>query len=860
MVTASQEIQAKIEGDISGQVAVGTHILQIGNVNGGLVYIATASDQLAPEPRVRPVLMKPRAFPDMLDREMETDTIRSALVSLSPVSLFGSGGSGKTSLLRRTAHLSETDRFQDGVIYLQVKGMGLEDLLQFLFDTFYSSLPGTKQNDGELRYGLHGVRGLILLDDLSLPREEVDSLLNVMPESVFVFASQNRSLWGQGQAIQLRGLPDSEAILLFEREWGQRLTDMEIRLVRDIAARLEDHPQRIVNLAGFLQDSGGTVARLQELLKENDPDLSTARLSVAALGEPLKKILAVLAAANGGVMPLEHLAALVQIDRLQEALDTLLALDLIQAHSPRYSLTGVMSASLPRLWKLDGVEERLLEYFSGWLGQQPTQEQVQESQDILWQLTQRAVLKERWREVIQLGRALEAVFIVGKRWQAWSDLLQLILNAARMLHDRSQEAWALHQLGTRFLCLGATEQARNLLSEAFNIRKSIGDEAGLAVTRHNLEVLRKASITKIKKGKGPGPGHNLGFISLSIILLLAVIGVGSVFAASNSGSSQASADTPTSTVVPASTFTSTVEPGPTSVIPSMTSVVLPPSQTPVAPSPTGTNTLTSTQTNPPTITPTNTPTPTPTVTVTSIPCYLAQFVKDMTIPDGTNLAAGTPFTKTWRLKNEGSCSWDQSYQIIFVRGDLMSDSQIFQWTAGIVKPGETADVSVDLVAPYSPDTYQAYLMLLTPGGTYVGLGSENKPFWVNITIPAVTDILVDPEPSQPDTVLPAAPEGLDPDFEAQIYCKMNDGQLSLQWKEPYDESGIKGYEVVVESAPIDGFVDPGKKVYQTDAPWVVIPIDCGFAYKWYVSAIDGAGNQGLESQPASFYAVDNSPG
>ena len=30
-------------------------------------------------------------------------------------------------------------------------------------------------------------------------------------------------------------------------------------------------------------------------------------------------------------------------------------------------------------------------------------------------------------------------------------------------------------------------------------------------------------------------------------------------------------------------------------------------------------------------------------------CYWAQFVADVTIPDGTNFAAGTAFTKTWRL-------------------------------------------------------------------------------------------------------------------------------------------------------------------------------------------------------------------
>src|SRR5512143_3278895 len=38
-------------------------------------------------------------------------------------------------------------------------------------------------------------------------------------------------------------------------------------------------------------------------------------------------------------------------------------------------------------------------------------------------------------------------------------------------------------------------------------------------------------------------------------------------------------------------------------------------------------------------------------------CDWAQFVADVTVPDGTSYAPGTTFTKTWRLKNIGSCTW-----------------------------------------------------------------------------------------------------------------------------------------------------------------------------------------------------------
>jgi len=92
-----------------------------------------------------------------------------------------------------------------------------------------------------------------------------------------------------------------------------------------------------------------------------------------------------------------------------------------------------------------------------------------------------------------------------------------------------------------------------------------------------------------------------------------------------------------------------------------------------------------------TATQTSTPTPVPTLTPTPIPCYFARFISDVTIPDGTTLDPGTSFTKTWRLKNEGSCAWDSRYQIVFVSGTSMGQTTIFPWTGGTVGYGSSVD-------------------------------------------------------------------------------------------------------------------------------------------------------------------------
>src|SRR5688572_18810473 len=50
-----------------------------------------------------------------------------------------------------------------------------------------------------------------------------------------------------------------------------------------------------------------------------------------------------------------------------------------------------------------------------------------------------------------------------------------------------------------------------------------------------------------------------------------------------------------------------------------------------------------------------------TATNTPVPCNQASFVSDVTIPDNTSITVNDGFTKTWKLKNVGSCTWTSGY-------------------------------------------------------------------------------------------------------------------------------------------------------------------------------------------------------
>ncbi len=115
-------------------------------------------------------------------------------------------------------------------------------------------------------------------------------------------------------------------------------------------------------------------------------------------------------------------------------------------------------------------------------------------------------------------------------------------------------------------------------------------------------------------------------------------------------------------------------------------------------------------------------------------CDNSAYVSDVTIPDGTELAPGEAFTKTWALVNTGNCTWNGDYSMTFISGDDMEGSEA---TIGrSVAPGQSADISVSLTAPEDTGTYTGYWRLANAGGTSFG---EDVYVMVTVSDEASTD-------------------------------------------------------------------------------------------------------------------------
>lgn len=176
--------------------------------------------------------------------------------------------------------------------------------------------------------------------------------------------------------------------------------------------------------------------------------------------------------------------------------------------------------------------------------------------------------------------------------------------------------------------------------------------------------------------------------------------------------------------------------------------------------PTATNTvppppLAVTTVAPPTVVP-----PTAVIIPTSTStCDIAQFVTDVTVPDGTVLLPGQAFTKTWRFKNNGTCSWTPSYAVVFSSGNSMS-GPANQALTGNVNPGQTVDISINLTAPSTPGDYTGYWKLRNAAGVLF------TQFYVQIKVaaptatftlpPAIAQVVLNAVGSESGTVYEAA--------------------------------------------------------------------------------------------------------
>ncbi len=481
--TDGQDASPSLYSSIAAEILVGRHVIHIGQPFGGVLEEAA---QTRPQIRARatPILQRPGLTRGLLGRQQELSDALSAVDAGLSLEVSGERGVGKTAFLHQLAHHSGAAAFIDGVIYVSARDQSFADILQLIFEAFYESDHISKPTPAEIRRGLEDKQALILLDDVQLARNDMEQLLDVAPRSALALATRQRCLLGEVRSVVLQGLSITDAVILLEREVGRPLSAAERSTAADVCASVQGHPVRIRQAAALIRDRG---IAIDVLVRDVLPDKLITEL-ISSTDDKQRRVLAALCILS---LPVQHIAGLAQVIDVEQSLAALVQRGLVVRSQSRHRLANGVSDHLRRTEDLKPWVNRAITYFTAWAERyRRSPNALLEESDTLLRVQYCAVETQRWGEVLRLGRLIEGALVAGARWGAWAITLDRCLTAAKAMKDRSAEAWALHEIGARALCLGDAGLARTALTRALKLRETLDDDDAIAASRRNLSFVQ----------------------------------------------------------------------------------------------------------------------------------------------------------------------------------------------------------------------------------------------------------------------------------------------------------------------------------------------------------------------------------
>ena len=349
---------------------------------------------------------------------------------------------------------------------------------------------------------LPSCEALVVLDSVELERDELRQLARILSRSYLVLVVRDRAL-GEGGRIVVGGLQTGAALALVEQELGHALAAGERAAAERVCELLHGHPFELRQAAAAVRERERTFTHLAGELATGNAEAALARLMLARLSAQEAAIVAQLAALRGATVGAEHLAGIAGVSDLTPALQALERRRLIASASPRYRIAGALHDTPADPFAVASATA----YFTRWASlQRARPERLLSEAPALLELIRRAGEQGRDADAIALGRASDAAFAWGRRWESWKEVLEIVLAAAQRNGDASARAWALHQLGTLIYALGDPTPAVAALREALRLREQLGEHGAAAATRHNLEFMGAPSAG--------GGGARAGFARL----------------------------------------------------------------------------------------------------------------------------------------------------------------------------------------------------------------------------------------------------------------------------------------------------------------------------------------------------------
>jgi hypothetical protein len=203
----------------------------------------------------------------------------------------------------------------------------------------------------------------------------------------------------------------------------------------------------------------------------------------------------------------------------------------------------------------------------------------------------------------------------------------------------------------------------------------------------------------------------------------------------------------------------------------------------------------------------------------------AAYVADVTVPDDTEMDPNEDFTKTWRVRNSGTCNWNADFRLVFVSGDQMGAPASVSVPA--TAAGATVDVSIEMTAPNDPGTYRSNWKMQSDEGTVFG-----SQVYVRIVVP------------EPATATPTEEPTEEPEGPTNLQATVQSNRkVRFSWTDAVGE-GVYNYDL----SYMDGGVDSGEvgSFPEDTTSWTTdSALPCGATGTFYLYAVaDGGGDIG----------------
>ncbi len=328
------------------------------------------------------------------------------------------------------------------------------------------------------------------------------------------------------------GLSTADSVTLFARTLGRTLTTEESELVAQLVEAREGKPLAIIQAAAAVAEQGGELSAVLvgnpsiakepvvlERLIEAAPDREQRALGVSA------------ALPTVPTLP-ENISALSGLADATDALNGLMVKGLAeQTPEGLYRLVrgvgpeAIPSAHVPNL-------DTLLERYLSWGRENvANSERLGRESEALEELLRYATETGQHEQALALAQLLDVPLTLDGQWRTWDRVMDRALNAARAGGMAREQAWVLHQQGTRAMLRLDADASRPRLEEAMRMRSALGEEMDAKLTQYHLDLWRWlfVPVTPAPPPDGGTSGGIGRWLRIFGVVLLGAVGLLAAF-------------------------------------------------------------------------------------------------------------------------------------------------------------------------------------------------------------------------------------------------------------------------------------------------------------------------------------------